>query len=122
MIFGEQPLPNTVTEIARGLQNQVTVLSPVNSVEYKGSWHLRIGHLVGYGAGYYSYLYAKMFASSIWQSVFAHNSLSRDAGELIINKMMVHGGAKDPMIMLHEIIGEDPMTERYYLQELGMPR
>lgn len=34
-------------------------------------------HLVNYGGAYYSYLFAKMHASQIWQNQFADDPLSR---------------------------------------------
>ena len=34
-------------------------------------------HFVNYGAGYYSYLYARMYAAQIWQLKFAKDPLSR---------------------------------------------
>ena len=34
-------------------------------------WQTQFSHLVGYGGGYYSYLYSQMFASRIWHACFA---------------------------------------------------
>ncbi|DAZ94936.1 TPA: hypothetical protein N0F65_012653 [Lagenidium giganteum] len=117
-IFGKQPLPyepSTTTEALKQLQNSATLVPHVDGT----FWHLRFGHLIGYGAGYYSYLYSRVFASDIWNSTFAHNPLDGAAGKALHQKMMVHGGAKDPNEMLKDLIGRDPTTTSY-LQELGV--
>ena len=41
----------------------------------------RFGHLVTYGASYYSYVYAKYIADAIWQQQFEEDPFSRRAGK-----------------------------------------
>ena len=41
----------------------------------------RFGHLVTYGASYYSYVYAKYIADAIWQQQFEEDPFSRQAGK-----------------------------------------
>lgn len=57
-------------------------------------------------AGYYSYLYAKCFASSIWKEVCCEDPLSPAAGSLIRAKFLEHGGARDPSELLKDLAGE----------------
>mmetsp|Transcript_19214 Transcript_19214/g.24734 ORF Transcript_19214/g.24734 Transcript_19214/m.24734 type:complete len:733 (+) Transcript_19214:91-2289(+) len=68
-------------------------------------WHSRFGHLVSYGAGYYSYLYAQEFAKSIWDQKLKGKSLNKDSGREIWHKFLIHGGAKDPQLMLQDLLG-----------------
>lgn len=56
-LFGPQPLPGghdpLSSDFLGAVQRQVTSLPHA-----EGSlWHARFGHLTGYGAGYYGYLY-----------------------------------------------------------------
>lgn len=68
-------------------------------------WHSRFGHLVTYGSGYYGYLYSQVFAEDIWKTCFEGNSMSRQAGERIWKKMLIHGGARDANLMLKDVLG-----------------
>ena len=45
--------------------------------------------------GYYSYSYAKCFASAIWERVCKEDPLSLETGAAIRTKFLQHGGAKD---------------------------
>ncbi|CEG46451.1 mitochondrial intermediate [Plasmopara halstedii] len=119
-LFGEQPLPctpPTTTQMLQQLQNSSTLVPHVCGT----SWHTRFGHLIGYGAGYYSYLYARVFASDIWHTCFVGSKgpLNREAGEKLYKKLMIHGGAKDPNELLLDMLGRKPSPANY-LQELGV--
>lgn len=58
-------------------------------------------------AGYYSYLYAKCFASTIWQSICEEDPLSLSTGRLLRDKFFKHGGAKDPAELLKDLAGKE---------------
>lgn len=68
-------------------------------------------HLIGYGAGYYSYLYAQVFAAEVWRKLFAEEPLSREAGRLLRDELLRFGGAKEPRAMLRAVIGDEPDVE-----------
>jgi intermediate peptidase len=73
-------------------------------------WHSRFGHLVTYGAGYYGYLFSQVFAGDIWKECFQGRSLSRESGDRLWHRMLMHGGAKDPWLMLEDMLGRPPMA------------
>lgn len=72
-------------------------------------------HFVNYGAGYYSYLFAKMYAAQIWKKRFADKPLSRAAGELLWKNMLIYGSGKEPIEMLTDLAG-GPLDPNHYLQ------
>lgn len=41
----------------------------------------RFHHIVGYGATYYSYLYAQALSSAIWQQHFVDGNINRSSGD-----------------------------------------
>ena len=91
-----------------------------NAVPYaEGThWYSNVGHLVTYGAGYYGYLYSQVFANDIWTSLFKGHSLNRQSGELIWKKLLIHGGAKDANVMLHDLLGREP-TAKHVLKGIS---
>lgn len=119
-LFGQYPLPckpPTTTQMLLELQNSSTLVPHVSGT----FWHTRFGHLIGYGAGYYSYLYARVFAADIWHTIFvgSRSPLNREAGERLYQKLMFHGGAKDPNDILVDMLGRKPSPANY-LHELDV--
>lgn len=104
-LFGPQPDGGGVlssTSVANTLRESITgIRNPEGAL-----WHSRFGHFTGYGAGYYAYLYAKMFTSAIWQRHFATDPLNRQSGELLWKELMMHGGARDPHRMLRALLDD----------------
>ena len=69
-------------------------------------WHSRFGHLITYGASYYSYLHAQEFAKDIWKRKLEGQSLNKTSGQELWHKVLIHGGAKDPHLMLQDLLGK----------------
>ena len=59
---------------------QLAALQPNGSLS-GCCWGCRSNHLVGYGAQYYCYLYAKCFAASAWQQYMAEDPFDPSAGK-----------------------------------------
>ncbi|GJM97635.1 hypothetical protein PR202_ga14575 [Eleusine coracana subsp. coracana] len=102
-LFGEQPSKpmDTVSTVA-DLKQKHTSWKHAEGTQ----WHARFTHLINYGAGYYSYLYARCFATTIWQQVCQEDPLSRSTGSTIRDKLLRHGGSKDPSTMLKDFAGD----------------
>ncbi|KAG0150315.1 hypothetical protein CROQUDRAFT_652507 [Cronartium quercuum f. sp. fusiforme G11] len=75
----------------RDVQARFGVLPPVEGA----SWQTRFGHLHGYGAGYYSYLFDRAIAARVWENMFESNPLDRDAGERLKTELLQWGGGRD---------------------------
>jgi intermediate peptidase len=108
-IFGANKSCNSTQDIWATLHRQ-------HGVPYADGthWYTNVGHLVTYGAGYYGYLYSQVFASSIWSKLFHKRSLKRDSGEQLWKKVLIHGGSRDPSIMLEDLIGKKPTVENHW--------
>lgn len=62
------------------------------------SWQGFFGHLFGYGATYYSYLFDRAIAGKIWKDVFqrtANGAVDPAAGALFREEVLRHGGGRD---------------------------
>ncbi|XP_006454076.1 hypothetical protein AGABI2DRAFT_213738 [Agaricus bisporus var. bisporus H97] len=75
------------------------------------SFQTQFGHLFGYGATYYSYLFDRAIASRVWKEVFKKNPLSRELGEKYKQEVLKWGGAKDPWEMVAALLNA-PELER----------
>lgn len=56
--------------------------------------------------GYYSYLYAKCFAATIWEKLCKDDPLSRHTGTALRTKFLQHGGSKEPVDLLTDLVGD----------------
>ncbi|KAI3835452.1 hypothetical protein MKX03_034542 [Papaver bracteatum] len=102
-LFGEQPSSSGDTmSVVADLKRQYTNWKHVEGTH----WHTRFNHLLNYGAGYYSYLYAKCFAATIWEEVCMEDPLSLTTGSSIRTKFLQHGGAEDPSVLLKNLAGD----------------
>ena len=62
--------PKTTSEIAKEVYNQVLPFRFVEGIAF----HAAFGHLLGYAAGYYSYMWSRVFAEDMF-SVFEQNGI-----------------------------------------------
>jgi intermediate peptidase len=68
------------------------------------SFQTQFGHLFGYGATYYSYLFDRAIASRVWRDVFSQDPLSRETGEKYKSEVLRFGGGKDPWKMVSSLL------------------
>ena len=68
------------------------------------SFQTQFGHLYGYGATYYSYLFDRAIASHVWRKVFSNEPLNRELGEKYKEQILRYGGGKDPWQMLGALL------------------
>lgn len=108
-LFGEQPSsPMDTISVVADLKRRHTSWTHVEGTH----WHTRFSHLLNYGAGYYSYLYAKCFAATIWQKICQDDPLSLATGSALRTKFLQHGGAKDPAYLLNDLLGDGILRYR----------
>lgn len=74
------------------------------------SFQTQFGHLFGYGATYYSYLFDRAIASRVWHQVFKQNPLDRETGEKYKAEVLAYGGGKDPWMMVSTLL-DDPSLQ-----------
>ena len=88
------------TQIYADLQNTKGLIPFVPGT----AWQIQFGHLYGYGATYYSYLFDRAIASRVWTHVFAEDPLSREAGARFKDEVLRYGGGKDPWTMVTKVL------------------
>ncbi len=98
-----------VAEIAEQLQNEITPFKYVPNTHMEAAF----GHLIGYGAGYYGYLWAEVYARDIY-SLFKENGImdkttARRYRSIILEK----GGTEDAFELLKQFLDREPNNEAF---------
>ncbi len=71
------------------------------------SWQGFFGHLYGYGATYYSYIFDRAIANKMWEDVFEGGaaSVDRSAGERYKNEVLRWGGGRNGWECVAGVLG-----------------
>ena len=84
----------TSTEIYQSVWNKYSSVPEPQGTSYQGFF----GHLFGYGATYYSYLFDRAIAGKIWSDVFQRSQMGAvdpDAGSRFREQVLRWGGGRD---------------------------
>jgi len=77
------------------------------------------GHIVGgYSAGYYGYLWSKVYSSDMFQRFKNEGVLNSKTGRAYRDLILAQGGTRDAMDYLIEFLGRPP-TQDAFLVEIG---
>lgn len=88
-----------VVKVYQDLEKELKVLT-----DNKTNWCGKFGHLFGYGATYYSYLFDRAIAAKIWNHLFAKNPYSRANGDIFKDSVLKWGGLKDPWSCVADVL------------------
>lgn len=77
------------------------------------AWQGFFGHLYGYGATYYSYLFDRAIAGRVWKCVFANGdrALDREMGERYKTEVLSWGGARDGWKCVAGVLGDPRLAD-----------
>jgi thimet oligopeptidase len=105
----------TTTELVKELQNEITMFDFQDDTHFEAGF----GHLNGYAAGYYSYLWALVFADDMF-SVFEVNGVMDQNTGLKLRKIVLERGSTiDEMEIVKEFLGREP-NEKAFLKSIGL--
>ena len=98
------------TDLAELLQNEITLYPYLDGTHMQASF----GHLVGYEAAYYGYLWSEVFAQDMFSIFENEGILNSDVGERYRRFVLEKGGAEDPMKLLINFLGREPNSDAFY--------
>ncbi|MFQ6615545.1 MAG: M3 family metallopeptidase [Fidelibacterota bacterium] len=105
----------TTTDIVRELQNEITPYPYQDDTHFQGAF----GHLYGYAAAYYGYLWSQVYAQDMF-SIFEENGiLDPETGFKYRKAILEKGGTEDPLVMVKDFLGREP-NNRAFLRSLGL--
>jgi thimet oligopeptidase len=103
-----------------------TIMKQLHSTIMKNSafcednhFYTSFGHLTGYGAKYYGYLWSLVFALDIFSEIKKHGLLNPEIGQKYIKEVLSKGGAQDPNELLYNFLGREPNTQAFF-KEMGL--
>lgn len=74
----------------------------------------------GNDAGYYGYLWSKVYSADMFHTAFAADPMSREAGLRYRRMVLEKGGGQDEMLTLTQFLGRKPSSEPFFRDlELG---
>ncbi|MFT6765508.1 MAG: thimet oligopeptidase [Alteromonas naphthalenivorans] len=77
------------------------------------------GHLSGYGAKYYGYMWSRVFADDVFAQVEKEGLLNPKAGKRYVEEILGRGGSKDPDAMLRDYLGREPNSDAFF-KKIGL--
>lgn len=82
-------------------------------------FYTSFGHLTGYAAKYYGYLWSLVFALDIFKTIKQHGLLNPAIGKKYVQEVIGKGGAQDPNELLYNFLGREPNTDAFF-EEMGL--
>lgn len=108
--FNEKPEKN-VAHIAKEIHAQ---LRDYIAWEENDHFYASFGHLMGYGAKYYGYMWAKVFSCDLFEKIKENGLLNPKIGQEYLETVIVPGGSKDPNDLLEAFLGRKPNPNAFF--------
>ncbi len=77
-------------------------------------FYLSFGHLDGYGARYYGYLWSKVFALDVFDVIKKGGLLNPQVGKRYVKEIIGQGGSQDPNVLLENFLKRPPSADAFY--------
>lgn len=105
----------TTTDVVKRLQNEITPFRYVDGTNFQAAF----GHLNGYAAGYYGYLWSEVYSADMF-SVFEKNGImDQKTGKRYRDIILAKGGTEDPLELVKQFLGREPNQDAF-LKSLGL--
>jgi len=105
----------TTTDVVKRLQNQLTPYPYLEGTHMQAAF----GHLTGYGAGYYGYMWSKVYAEDMF-SIFEKNGvMDQKTGLRYRDIILAQGGSKEELELVKSFLGREPNQEAFF-KSLGL--
>jgi thimet oligopeptidase len=95
-------------------KNLSQVLRPHMFYDDQSYSYCSFGHLVGYGAKYYGYLWSKVFALDLFDHIKQVGLLDNCMGTKYTREVIGRGGSRDPEESLKEFLGREPKSDAFF--------
>jgi thimet oligopeptidase len=96
-------------------------LYPVTGFPYPEGTHFQsgFGHLFGYDAGYYGYMWSEVFGHDMFTRFEQNGVLDRATGLDYRRKILERGGSVDGDVLVRDFLGRDPNSDAFF-HDIGL--
>ena len=101
------------TDMKREYQKLYEQLMPYQLYSPEENFISSFGHLMGYGAQYYGYLWSKVFALDLFEYI-KEQGMSPEIGARYRDLVIGKGGSRKPMDLLREFLGREPKSDAFF--------
>lgn len=109
--------PMVIQNVVDTIRKQVAVVSAPNYNRFQHAFsHIFAG---GYAAGYYSYLWAEVLSSDVYEKFKEEGVLNTHTGQEYLSTILEQGGSKDMMDLFVDFRGREPTVDAL-LRQLGL--
>ena len=93
----------------------------IKHVRFEPDSHFQasFGHLIGYGAKYYGYMWARVFSLDMFDKIKKHGLLDSKIGKELEREVLDKGGSVEPDVLLKNFLGREPKQDAF-LREYGI--
>lgn len=98
------------------VRNRVT---PYVISDPRDHFYASFGHLTGYGARYYGYMWSKVFAHDLFNEIKKIGLLDPVIGRKYVDAVIGRGGSQDPNDLLRNFLGREPNQDAF-LKDMGL--
>jgi thimet oligopeptidase len=90
-------------------------------LEFQSTNHMYAawGHLAGYDAKYYGYMWSKVFALDMFEQFKERGLMSPEVGKRLVDSVLSRGGSVDPNQLLRDFLGREPNQDAF-LANIGV--
>ena len=105
----------TTTDIVRELQNEITPFEYIEDTHFEAGF----GHLFGYAAGYYGYMWAKVYADDFFSVFSQEGILNPSGGEQFKKKVLEKGSSVEEAEIAKNFLGRE-VDYNAFLRDIGL--
>ena len=98
------------TKVQERLHREITGLDPVPG----GHWEASFGHLMGYDAGYYGYLWSEVFAQDMFTRFEKDGLLNSQVGGDYRKVILEQGNMREAQDLLTQFLGRKPNRDAFF--------
>jgi thimet oligopeptidase len=99
----------STTDAVRQLQNSLTLIPYVEGTHFETSF----GHLKDYAAGYYSYMWARIYADDMYYEIRKNGMLDRESGKRYLQMVLEKGATEDEAWIVKNFLGREPRMDAF---------